>query len=199
MYYYPGLYSINTYQRIRSKDCIPSKGVFHLRLSSIKGHFPSKVLVHWRCSSAKLCQCPKFQTFFLGFLLLIILFLLLQAVSCMIPLNSTIQRWQLYTSNKTKMKTTSKWRWPHKWRRHQTWRWPEKWTWPQKLAHPLKKFCHPPPLPLKYYLIFFWWPLTLTATPQLMLNSNCYQVSKPEIEFHMMDIMYTALHMHAHT
>ena len=41
--------------------------------------------------------------------------------------------------------------------------------------------------------------LTLTATPQMMLNRKYYQVSKTEIEFHMIDIMYMVLHMRAHT
>ena len=41
--------------------------------------------------------------------------------------------------------------------------------------------------------------VTEKATPQMMLNRKCYQVSKPEIEFHMIDIMYAALHMRAHT
>ena len=49
-----------------------------------------------------------------------------------------------------------------------------------------------PPLPLKSYLTFFRWLLTLTATRQLMSYRICYQVSKPEMEFHMMDIIYAA-------
>ena len=42
---------------------------------------------------------------------------------------------------------------------------------------------------------FFWRPLTLTATPQMTISKKCYQVSKPEIEFHMIDIIYAALPM----
>ena len=38
----------------------------------------------------------------------------------------------------------------------------------------------------------------MTATPQMMLSRKCYQVSKPEIEFHIMNIMYAALHMRAY-
>ena len=37
--------------------------------------------------------------------------------------------------------------------------------------------------------------LTLTATAQLTLNRKSYQLSKPEIEFHMMEEMYAALCM----
>ena len=37
--------------------------------------------------------------------------------------------------------------------------------------------------------------LTLTATAQLTPNRKSYQLSKPEIEFHMMEEMYAALHM----
>ena len=37
--------------------------------------------------------------------------------------------------------------------------------------------------------------LTLTATAQLTLNRKSYQLSKPEIEFHMTEEMYAALHM----
>ena len=36
-----------------------------------------------------------------------------------------------------------------------------------------------------------------TATPQLTLNRKCYQVSKPEMEFPMIDIIYAALPMRA--
>ena len=43
----------------------------------------------------------------------------------------------------------------------------------------------PSPLPLKSYLKFFGWLLTLTATQQLMSNQIRYQVSKSEMEFHM--------------
>ena len=37
--------------------------------------------------------------------------------------------------------------------------------------------------------------LTLTATAQLTLNWKSYQLSKPEIEFHVMEEMYAALRM----
>ena len=37
--------------------------------------------------------------------------------------------------------------------------------------------------------------LTLTTTVQLTLNRKSYQLSKPEIEFHMMEEMYAALCM----
>ena len=37
--------------------------------------------------------------------------------------------------------------------------------------------------------------LTLTATAQLTLNRKSYQLSKPEIEFHVMKEMYAALRM----
>ena len=40
------------------------------------------------------------------------------------------------------------------------------------------------------YLNFFWWPLTSTAMRQMILNQKCYQVSKPEMELHMIDIIY---------
>ena len=55
-----------------------------------------------------------------------------------------------------------------------------------------------PPLPLKNYLKFSWWLLILTATQQLMLNLKWYQVSKPEMEFHMKNTIYAALTMCAH-
>ena len=35
--------------------------------------------------------------------------------------------------------------------------------------------------------------LTLTATAQLTLNLKSYQLFKPEIEFHVMEEMYTTL------
>ena len=35
--------------------------------------------------------------------------------------------------------------------------------------------------------------LTLTDTAQLTLNRKSYQLSKPEIEFHVMEEMYAAL------
>ena len=61
-------------------------------------------------------------------------------------------------------------------------------------------FGSPPPLPLKNLPeVFCWWLLTLTARPQLMLNRKWYQVSKPEMEFHIINIMYAALPMRAHT
>ena len=50
-------------------------------------------------------------------------------------------------------------------------------------------FFGPPLLPLKNYLIFFWLPLTVTGTPQLMLNRKWYQASRPEMEFHMINMM----------
>ena len=59
-----------------------------------------------------------------------------------------------------------------------------------------QQFCPPPPITILPEL--FWWPLILTATPQMMLSRKCYQVSKPEIEFHIMNIMYAALHMRAY-
>ena len=54
---------------------------------------------------------------------------------------------------------------------------------PQKLAFPSKFFLPPPPPHKKLPEI-----LTLTATRQLMSNGICYQVSKLEMEFHMIDI-----------
>ena len=44
---------------------------------------------------------------------------------------------------------------------------------------------------------FSWWLLTVTATPQLMLNQKWYQASKPEMEFHMINIKHAALPMRA--
>ena len=32
----------------------------------------------------------------------------------------------------------------------------------------------------------------------MILNQKCYQVAKPELEFHMMIIMYAALHIAAY-
>ena len=50
--------------------------------------------------------------------------------------------------------------------------------------------------PLKRILPeIFWWPLTSTATGQLILNRKCYQVFKPEMELHMINIVYAALSM----
>ena len=37
------------------------------------------------------------------------------------------------------------------------------------------------------------------TTPQVMLNRKSYQASKPEMEFHMMNIIYAALSMRAQT
>ena len=34
--------------------------------------------------------------------------------------------------------------------------------------------------------------------PQLTVNRKCYQVLKPEIEFHMMNEIYAALRMRTH-
>ena len=39
----------------------------------------------------------------------------------------------------------------------------------------------------------------MTATPKLMLNWKWYQASKPEMEFHMIDIIYAALSIRAQT
>merc|ERR1712074_437970 len=39
---------------------------------------------------------------------------------------------------------------------------------------------------------------TLTAMPQLTVNRKCYQVLKPEIEFHMMNEIYAALRICTH-
>ena len=52
---------------------------------------------------------------------------------------------------------------------------------------------------LNNYLKFYWWPLVLTATPQLMLNRKWYQASKPEIEFNIINMMYVALPRHPQT
>ena len=49
------------------------------------------------------------------------------------------------------------------------------------------------PLPLKNYLNLFWRLLTMTATPQLLLNRKWYHVSKPEMEFHMINKTYATL------
>ena len=80
------------------------------------------------------------------------------------------------------MKMTSKWRWPQKESRH------------QKLTIPPKLFL--PPTPLKKLPEIFWWLLTLTAKRQLMSNRICYQVSKPEMEFHMRDDICGIAHAH---
>ena len=55
-----------------------------------------------------------------------------------------------------------------------------------------KKLWHP-------LLNFFLWPFTLTATEQLILDQKFYHVSKPEIVFNMMNIIYVALPMCAYT
>ena len=39
----------------------------------------------------------------------------------------------------------------------------------------------------------------MTITPQLVENWKCYQASKPEMEFHMIDMIYAALPMGAQT
>ena len=45
------------------------------------------------------------------------------------------------------------------------------------------------------------WPKNCpsTATGQLILDWKYYQMSKPEMEFNMMNIVYVALRMFAHT
>ena len=68
----------------------------------------------------------------------------------------------------------------------------------QLVSQSVSQFFLPPcPLPIRNYLKFFWWLLTVTATPQLMLNRKWYQGSKPEMEFHMMNIIYAALSISA--
>ena len=44
-----------------------------------------------------------------------------------------------------------------------------------------------------YYLKKYLRLLTLTATAQLTPNGKSYQLSKPEIEFHVIEEMYAAL------
>ena len=62
--------------------------------------------------------------------------------------------------------TSSKIRhWPKKLRQPQKLRWPQKLGFPQNILPSL--------LPLKSYLKFFWWLLTLKATWQLMSNQIC--------------------------
>ena len=39
----------------------------------------------------------------------------------------------------------------------------------------------------------------MTATPQLMLNQKLYQASKPEMKFHMKNVIYAALSIRAKT
>ena len=64
-------------------------------------------------------------------------------------------------------------------------------TWKMKVTS--IKICLPP---LKeYYLQFFLWHLTSTATGQLILKRICYWVSKPEMELHMINTIYVALPM----
>ena len=48
---------------------------------------------------------------------------------------------------------------------------------------------------LKEYYLNFILPLTSTAMGQLILNRKCYQVSKPEMELHMINMIYAALPM----
>ena len=50
----------------------------------------------------------------------------------------------------------------------------------------------PLPSPWKITWSFSWWLLTMTATPQLMLNQKWYKASKLEMEFHMKKIIHTA-------
>ena len=61
------------------------------------------------------------------------------------------------------------------------------------------KICLPPSPPFRNYLHFFWWPLTITATPQLMINRKWYQASKPEMECIVINMMYAALPRHKQT
>ena len=64
----------------------------------------------------------------------------------------------------------------------------ENWPAPPILSAPL-------PSPWKITWNFSWWLLTVTATPQLMLNRKWYQTSKPEMEFHMINMIHAALPM----
>ena len=112
---------------------------------------------------------------------------------------------------------------PQKWRQPQKWRWPQFKSWamphsglkinkiirsgPKKRRRPQKwKSALPSnffviftPLtsPWKITWIFSWWLLTVTATPQLMLNRKWYQASKLEMDFHMINIIPAALPMRA--
>ena len=88
--------------------------------------------------------------------------------------------------NENDFKYGDKWKWTKKWRRF------------QKLSPHLTTILSPPPL-ITILPEYFWRPPTLTATQQMMLSLKCYQVSKPEIEFHIMNIMYAELHMRTHT
>ena len=58
---------------------------------------------------------------------------------------------------------------------------------PLKKEDDLNKIWTPP---LKKILPDISWPLTLTAMGQLISNQKCYQVSKPEMEVNMMNIIY---------
>ena len=95
-----------------------------------------------------------------------------------------------------KERRPQKWKWPQIWRRMKM---HYKMKTSSKIAPPPHNNFAPPPSPIMILPDFFWRPLTSTATPQIMLKWKCYQVSKPEIEFQMIDIMYAALHMGAHT
>ena len=64
-----------------------------------------------------------------------------------------------------------------------------------KIDPPLQIFFAPSPSLKKLPEIF----LTMTATPQPILNRKWYQASRPEMEFHMINIIYTALPMCAQT
>ena len=60
----------------------------------------------------------------------------------------------------------------------------------KKLPSPQKIICPPP---VKIYLNFFLMTSRSESHTQQMLNQNFYQVSKPEMEFHMINMIYTAL------
>ena len=66
-----------------------------------------------------------------------------------------------------------------------------------KYEDDLKKRLHQKsPLPsYDNITFFFWWPFTLSATPELRWNRKCYQVSKQEIDFHMINIIQAELRM----
>ena len=85
------------------------------------------------------------------------------------------------------MKTTTKWIWP------------KIWICPWKLALPSKTIPAPLPYRRKITWNFSRWLFTLTDTPQLMLNQKWYQGSKPEMEFHLINIIYVALSISAPT
>ena len=57
--------------------------------------------------------------------------------------------------------------------------------------------CPPLPSPWKITWNFSRWLFTVTAAPRLMLNRKWYQASKPEMEFHMMNMIHAALPMRA--